>query len=91
MPGAASYQRSLLRAFQRAAEEARFPFLIVDAPAIRVRIRSCCYVCVFVAGGRMPRGYAVGLATVTGRPPRCRLAQHGRLPPGWLSVAARLS
>lgn len=32
----ASYLRSLLRAFQRAAEEARFPFLIVDAPAIRV-------------------------------------------------------
>ena len=38
---AASYQRSLLRAFQRAVEEGRFPFIVVDAPAIRVRQLRC--------------------------------------------------
>lgn len=33
---AASYLRSLLKAFQRAVEEGRYKFIIVDAPALRV-------------------------------------------------------
>lgn len=32
----ATYQRSLLKAFQRAVEEARYKFIIVDAPALKV-------------------------------------------------------
>ena len=38
-PAAASYQRSLLKAFQRAAAEGRFALLVVDAPLLKARGR----------------------------------------------------
>ena len=36
----ATYQRSLLRAFQKVVEEARFKFVVVDAPALKASSNS---------------------------------------------------